>query len=152
MSAKYKVKLTPKQRQELLNLIRNGKDKAKKLMHARVLLEADASHAGPGLQAKEIAKRLHIHARTALRIKERFAKEGLEASLNRKPHQNYKPHRLDGEQESCLIALCCSKAPEGRAVWTLQLLGEYLVKLNIVDTISRSTIYRTLKKTSLSRG
>ena len=148
MSSRYKVKLTPKQRQALLKLVCTGKDKAKKLTHARILLQADASPAGPGLSAKKIAEQLNIHARTALRVKERFVKEGLYAALNRKPHKHYKPRKLDGEQETHLIALCCSKAPKGRASWTLQLLGEQLVKLNIVDRISRSTIYRTLKKST----
>ncbi len=133
-------------------MIRNGKDKAKKLTHARVLLQADASKAGPGLQTKVIAAQLHIHPRTVLRIRERFVLEGLNAALNRKAHNRHKPRKLDGEQESRLITLCCSKAPEGRADWTLQLLSEYLVKLHIVESISRSTIYRTLKKTNLNPG
>lgn len=152
MKARYKVKLTPIQRGQLLSLIHNGTDKAKKLTHARVLLQADVSKEGSGLQSKAIAEQLHIHPKTVRRIRARFVLQGLEAALNRKPHKHYKPRKLDGEQESYLIALCCSKAPEGSSDWTLQLLCEHLVKLQVVQDISHSTLCRTLKKTNLSLG
>src|SRR5262249_9401209 len=95
---------------------------------------------------------LQINERTVHRVRQKFGTQGLEAALNRKEHKSYKPRKLDGEQEARLIALCCSQAPEGRKGWTLKLLGENLVRLDIVDSISRSTVYRTLKKTNLNHG
>jgi type IV secretory pathway VirB10-like protein len=105
MKARYKVKLTLSQRSQLLKLIHNGTDKAKKLSHARVLLQADVGKEGPGLQSKAIAAQLHIHPKTVLRIRERFVTQGLESALNRKPHKHYKSRRLDGEQETGLVAI-----------------------------------------------
>ena len=152
MSKKYKVKLTPNQREQLLKIIKNGEGKAKKITHARVLLMADCSKEGPSLKAKEIAQSLNIHERTVHRIRQRFASEGIEAAINRKKHCRYKPTKLDGEGEAHLVAICCGAPPEGRKEWTLKLLSEKLVQLEITDSISRSTIHRTLKKTSLSLG
>jgi transposase len=148
----HKVKLNSQQRAYLERLVRNGTEKVKKLMHAWILIKSDLSKGSPGLQTKRVAKELQLNPRTVLRVKERFALEGLEAAINRRVHKQYKPHKLDGEQESRLIAICCSQAPAGRARWTVELLGAHLVRLHIVDDISRSTIYRTLKKTHLSLG
>ena len=152
MKYKYKVKLTYSQREELLDTINKGKGKARKLMHARILLQSDCSSLGPALRAKEIANHLNIHARTVCRVKKKFASEGMEVALNRKPHKNYKPRRLDGEQEAQLIALCCGPKPEGRATWTLELLSDSMVKLKIVERVSSSTVQRVLKKTHLNLG
>jgi transposase len=152
MKARYGVKLTYLQRQKLIKLIKNGKEKAKKLTHARILLLADGSKEGPGLKAKAIAANLNIHEKTIHRVRQRFAEEGLESALNRKEHKAYKLRKLDGEQEAKLVAICCSNAPAGRTYWTLELLSKELVRLNIVDTVSRSTIHRTLKKTNLNLG
>ena len=152
MKYKYKVKLTGSQREALLNMVNKGKEKARKLMHARILLQSDCSPAGPAFRAEEISKHLNIHARTVCRVKKKFALEGMDVALNRKPHRNYKPRRLDGEQEAQLIALCCGPKPDGRTYWTLDLLSDSVVKLNIVESISRSTIQRVLKKTNLNLG
>ena len=152
MKKKYKVKLTPNQRIQLLDFIRNGKEKAKKITHARILLQADCSTAGLALKAKIIAKNLNIHERTVHRVRERFANEGLDTALNRKKHCRHKPRILDGDQEAHLIALCCGSPPEGHKKWTLTLLSEHLIKLDITDSISRSTVHRTLKKTNSNLG
>jgi transposase len=152
MRKKYKVKLTPNQRKQLLKIIHNGKQKAKTITHARILLQADSGEEGPGLRAKAIAASLNIHERTVHRVRESFANNGLEAALHRKKHRQYKPRKLDGEQEAHLIAVCCGVPPEGRKEWTLKLLSERLVQLEITDSISRSTIHRTLKKMNLSLG
>lgn len=148
----YKVKLTPNQRTQLLQLVRNGKAKTKKIIHANILLQADCSKAGPSLKAKAIAQNLNVHERTVHRVRERFANQGLEAALNRKKHVRYKPRKLDGEQEAHLIALCCGSPPAGQKNWTLKLLSEQLVQLEIIDAISKSTVQRTLKKMNLSLG
>jgi transposase len=152
MRKKYKVKLTPSQREQLLEIIHKGKQKAKTVTHARILLQADCSEAGPSLKAKVIAANLNIHERTVHRVRERFANDGLEPALNRKKHCRYKPRKLDGKQEAHLVALCCGAPPEGRVEWTLTLLSESLVKLEIINSISRSTVHRTLKKMNLNHG
>lgn len=152
MQLKYKVKLKESERKSLLSLVNTGKEKAKKILHARIILLSDCSGAGPALNAKRIAEDLHIHKKTVLRVRERFSSQGLETAINRKPHKAYKPRKLDGNQEARLIALCCSQSPEGRKSWTLTLLADQLVQLNVTDSISRSTIQRTLKKTNLNLG
>jgi transposase len=152
MRKKYKVKLTPGQRKQLLEIIHNGKQQAKTITHARILLQADSGEEGPAKKAKVIAADLNIHERTVHRVREAFANHGLEAALYRKKHRQYRPRRLDGEQEAHLVALCCGSPPEGRNEWTLRLLSEKLVELEITDSISRSTVHRTLKKMNLSLG
>lgn len=84
--------------------------------------------------------------------RERFVTQGLDAAIHRRPHKAYKPHKLDGEQEARLIALCCSQSPQGRKAWTLTLLKNQLVALKVVDSISRSTLHCVLKKTNLNLG
>lgn len=152
MRKKYKVKLTSNQRKQLLKVVLKGKQKAKTITHARILLQADSGEEGPGLKAKAIAASLNIHERTVHRVRESFANDGLEAALHRKKHRHYKPRKLDGDQEARLVALCCGTSPEGRKQWTLRLLSERLVQLEVVDSISRSTVHRTLKKMNLSLG
>lgn len=152
MRKKYKVKLTSNQREQLLSIVHNGKQTAKTITHARILLQADSGAEGPGLKAKVIAANLNIHERTVHLVRERFANAGLEAALHRKKHRQYKPRRLDGNQEAYLVALCCGTPPDGRKEWTLRLLSERLVQLEITSSISRSTVHRTLKKMNLSLG
>ena len=152
MRKKYKVKLTTNQRERLLKIIHNGKQKAKTITHARILLQADSGEEGPGLKAKMIAANLNVHERTVHRVRERFANDGIETALHRKKHRKYRPRRLDGDQEAHLVALCCGSPPEGRKEWTLKLLSERLVQLEVTDSISRSTVQRTLKKMNLSLG
>jgi len=152
MRKKYKVKLTHGQRKQLLEIVHNGKQLAKTITHARVLLQADSGEEGPAKKAKAIAADLNIHERTVHRVRESFANDGMEAALYRKKHRKYKPRKLDGDQEAHLVAVCCGTPPEGRKEWTLKLLSERLVQLEITDSISRSTIHRTLKKMNLSLG
>ena len=152
MRKKYKVKLTPNQRKQLLEVVHNGQQQAKTITHARILLQADSGEEGPAKKAKVIAADLNIHERTVHRVRERFANDGLEVALHRKKHRQYKPRRLDGDQEAHLVALCCGSPPEGRKEWTLTLLSDKLVQLEVVDSISRSTVHRTLKKMNLSLG
>ncbi len=148
----YKVKLTEKQRKELIEVVRNGKHQAKVIMHANIMLQADCSADGPGLRAVVIAENLNVHQRTVHRVRQRYTEEGFEAALYRKAHKKHKPRTLDGEGEARLIALCCGQTPAGRKSWTLQLLADELIRLNIVDQISSVTVYNTLKKMNLSLG
>lgn len=152
MRKKYKVRLPPGQRKQLLEIVHNGNQQAKTITHARLLLQADSGEEGSAKKAKIIAADLNIHERTVHRVREAFANNGLETALHRKKHRQYKPRKLDGEQEAHLIALCCGSPPEGRKEWTLRLLSERLVELEITDSISRSTVHRILKKMNLSLG
>ena len=150
---KYKVTLTPDERLRLHGLIAAGKGAAKKLAHARVLLKADAAPDGPGWSDSRIADAVEVSPDTVARVRERFVESGLEAALVRK--KQGKPSRervLDGRAEAKLVALACSAAPGGRAVWTMQLLADKLVELKVVEAVSDETVRRTLKKTRSSRG
>lgn len=144
---KYIVKLTKDERKNLKYLLKVGKSSANKLMRARVLLEADEADGVEKRRTDEaIGKQLHVTAKTVARVRERCVKEGLEAALLRKPHANPKSRKLDGEQEAYLVALCCSEPPEGRVRWTLKLLSNRLVELEITDKVSSTTVGRVLKK------
>jgi transposase len=150
---KYKVTLTVEERQELQELIAVGKGAAQKLIHARVLLKADAADSGPGWPDAKIAEAVEVSIPTIERVRRRFVEDGFEAALKRKPQA--RPSRvpkLDGRAEARLIAVACSTPPEGRAEWTMQLLADRLVELKIVDSISDETVRLALKKTNSSRG
>jgi transposase len=141
------VKLTTEEQLSLLDLIRVGKQSANKLMHARVLLSADSNDTAIKQKTDvEIAKEMHVSSKTVARIRQRFVHEGLESALLRKPHANPRSRKMDGEQEAHLVALCCSTPPEGRSRWTLKLLANKLIALEIVDSVSPATLCRVLKK------
>jgi len=144
---KYIVKLIEEERTHLLSLIKKGKASAYKLTHARILLEADES-CGEKKTDVEIAEQLHVSMKTVKRIRKRFIEEGLEAALSRKPHVKTRRRKINGEEEAHLIALSCSSPPEGRSRWTLKLLSNHMVKMEIVDSVSPATIGRVLKKTN----
>jgi transposase len=150
---KYKVTLTAEERQELQALIAAGQAAAKKLMHARILLKADAADGGPAWPDERIAEALEVSAATAGRVRRRFVEEGLAAALVRKKQDRpSRERKLDGRAEARLIALACSGPPDGRAAWTLQLLADRLVELRVVDSVCDETVRRVLKKTRSSRG
>ena len=149
---RYVVKLGQKERTLLLKMIHNGAEKAKKLTHARILLQADSGKQGEHRKPLEIAENLHVDVKTIHRVKKKYVEHGLSAALNRKPHSRYRPRKLDGEKEAYVVAMCCSPPPKGQARWTLALLADRLVAQNTVKTISRSTLWRTLKKTNLNLG
>src|SRR4051812_10523587 len=134
---KYKVTLTAEERQGLLDLIAAGKASAKRLAHARVLLKADAAPGGPAWADARIAEAAELSVATVERIRQRFVEQGLEAALGRKKQDRPSRQRsLDGAAEARLVALACSAPPDGRARWTMQLLADRLVELEVVDTVS----------------
>ena len=150
---KYRVTLTAEERQQLSSLIATGKAAARKLAHARVLLHADAAPGGPAWTDQRIAAAVALGRATVERIRQRFVEQGLEAALNpRKPDRPGRPRKLDGRAEARLIALACSAPPQGRKEWTMQLLADELVELEVVDTVCDETVRRALKKTRSSRG
>ena len=150
---KYKVTLTVQERQQLQDLIAAGKAAAQKLTHARILLKADAAEGGPAWPDDRIAESLDTSTDTIGRVRQRFVEQGLEAALVRKKQDRpSRERKLDGRAEARLIALACSAPPEGRKEWTMRLLADKLVELEIVSTVSDETVRRTLKKTRSSRG
>jgi transposase len=149
---KYVVKLSAEERERLDSLIHTGKHPARTLMKARILLKADAGEAGEGWSDGQIAKALDTSLATIARTRQQLVEEGFDAVLTRKHSPNSaRPRIFDGAAEAKLIALACSQPPKGRARWTLQLLEEAVVELNIVARASDNTISRTLKKTLSNR-
>jgi hypothetical protein len=146
---KYVVKLSDAEREQLNRLIHTGKHPARKLTRARILLQADASEAGEGCSDSRIATALATSVATVARTRQQLVEEGFEAVLTRKHSPASARERIfDGAAEAKLIALACSEPPKGYARWTLRLLEETVVELNIVDRVSDNTIGRTLKKIS----
>jgi poly-gamma-glutamate capsule biosynthesis protein CapA/YwtB (metallophosphatase superfamily) len=149
---KYVVQLSAEERERLEALIHTGKSSARMLTRARILLKADVSEAGEGWSDSAISAALDTSVNNVARTRQQLVEEGFEATLSRKYSPNSaRPRIFDGAAEAKLIALACSPAPEGFARWTLRLLEEKVVELNIVEKASDNTIGRTLKKTLLDR-
>lgn len=144
MAKRYRVTLTAEEREDLGRLISRGKADARKLAHARVLLQADMSEGGPGWTDAAISEAVRVSVRTIERVRQRFVEDGLEAALLPKPSPRVYARKLDGEQEAKLIALACSGPPEGKARWTLRLLAERMVELEVVPELSHETVRRVL--------
>ena len=146
---KYVVELTSEEQEELAQLASKGKAAARKITHARVLLQANESKDGPAWTDKQISQTFGVHTNTIHGIRRRFVEHGLQAALERKKQDH--PSRkcvVDGDVEAHLIALRCGDPPEGRNQWTLRLLADKLVELEIVPSICHETVRKTLKKTS----
>ena len=152
MKKKYPIILTEAQREHLKSLIAAGTAPARKLTHARILLKADhQSPEGPGWVDEQVADAVEVSQPTVARVRKQYFEEGLQAALNRRPPKREYHRKLDGEQEARLLALACSEPPEGRARWSLRLLADKLVELEVVEEISYQTVGRVLKKTPSSR-
>src|ERR1700680_79457 len=145
---RYVVRLSADERQRLEALIRKGKSPAQRLLKARICLRADVAQAGEGWSDSRIIKTLETSPSMVYRVRKQLVEEGFEAVLSRKQRATPAVARIfDGEKEAKLIALACSKPPQGRARWTLRMLENKVVELEIVDRASDSTIGRVLKKT-----
>jgi transposase len=150
-ASKVVIRLTDDQRAALTALVRTGTHPAHARTRAQILLRADAD----GLDAwpdERIAAALDVCRMTVSRVRQQFAAEGLDATLHKKRAAGRQYRKLDGAQEAQLIALACSPAPEGQARWTMTLLADKLVELAVVEAIDPATVWRTLKKTTSSRG
>jgi len=139
---KYLINLSDEEQHELLEITRKGKIKARKMKRAMILLKADE-----GLSDPQIMTAISVSRPTVERIRKRFVEGGLERALNEDPRPGQK-RKLDGRGEAQLIAVACSQAPDGHDHWTLRLLADKLVQLEVVENISYETVRRTLKKTS----
>ena len=151
MAKRYRVTLTQEEREQLRQMISRGKADARKLAHARILLQADEAEGGPRRTDVQIASALDTATRTVERVRERFVEEGLDTALLPKPGKRVYARKLDGRQEARLIALACSKPPAGKKRWTLRMLADEMVELEVVESLSHETVRQALKKTSSSR-
>ncbi len=145
---KYIIRLSADERQMLGKLARSGKAAARKITRARVLLKADAGEGGPGWTDQRIAEAFDVGVRMIENVRRRCVEEGPSAALGRSWTDRPAQRKLDGAGEARLVAIACSKPPTGRSRWTMQLLADELVVLQVTDSISDETVRRTLKKTS----
>jgi len=152
MGKKYIVELTKAECKTLRELISSGKAAARKLARARILLKADSRAGAPNWSDAKISEALDVGRATVERLRKRFVEEGFEAALGQRKSQRNYQRKLDGDAEAHLIALACSKAPEGYSRWTLRLLAESMVTLEYIDQVSHETVRSVLKKMNLSLG
>lgn len=146
----YKVTLTSEERTELTKLVSTGKSRAQKIKHANILLAVDETENGR-VSDSDVAKQFQCHAKTVANIRERFVEEGLESALERKKRITPPTAPIfDGRSEAHLLRIACSTPPEGRSRWTLRLLAEQCVAMEIVEAVSHETVRDVLKKTKLS--
>lgn len=147
---KYHDRLSSDERSYLEHIVNTGTNKARKITRARILLLADESQ-GLAKTDKQITESMGVCMRTVAKTRQRFAQEGLEGALKEKPRPGQKP-KLSGRDEALLSAIACSDPPEGYGRWSIRLLADKLVELKVVDSISRETVRKVLKKTISSRG
>ncbi len=148
MKLRYRVTLTEQERRELEAMTKTTKTNAKQFLYARSLLLCDAGSQGPAWDVADTAEAMGVTPRTIEHLKKRFVEEGLAAALERKRRE--KPPRevtFGGAFEAQIIALACSKTPEGRRRWTVRLLAEKAIELKLAPSVSHMTVQRILKKT-----
>ena len=145
---KYIVKLTEEERNELEQIISTGKDSARRILHARILLKADESEGGPRWKDEQISEALEVSLSTIFRVRQHFVEGGTDAAISRHPGSGIRDPKIDGECEAHLVALTCSAVPDGQARWTLRMIADKMVELEYIDSISYETVRKTLKKMS----
>ena len=148
--AKYWVRLTDEEREDLMKLINKG-GKGYRIKHAQVLLKLDQRLENAGWTYARIKDAYRVSNQTIANVAKRFVFEGIEAALGRKNHNNHR-RKVTGEVEARLCAIACSAPPEGRSRWTMQMIADELIRLEVVDYITDSTVCEVMKKTKLSRG
>ncbi len=152
MRKQYVVRLSEEERAQLHTLVGSGTAAARTLTHARILLKANQGEAGPGWTDGAIAAALDVDPATVARVRKTYVTVDLQAALHRKAPDREYHRKLDGAQEAHLIALACSTPPEGHQRWTLRLLAERLVALDLVETVSHETVRQVFKQTTSSHG
>lgn len=148
----YRVTLTDEERAELSAIVNRGKGIVRRITRSRILLLADENRDDGSWKDADIAQALGVSQRTVERIREKCVMSGIEAALNHTRSQKKKEKILDGAAEARLVQLACSEAPDGHDTWTMQMLADKLIELEIVETVSRETIRTRLKKMNLSLG
>lgn len=150
---KYKVELTREQREDLEQVIRAGQARARKIMHAHILLSSDRGPDGPGWSEAQIEHAFGVGESTIKRVRKRFLEQGLADALDRRP-QPPRPEKriLTGREEAYLIAISCGEKPEGRERWSVRLLAHKFVEAGYVEQVGRETIRVALKKMNSNPG
>jgi hypothetical protein len=153
MTQKYIVRLSIDERKILFRLLEEGDVSKEKQNRARILLKADCGEEGENWKDPQIAEAFYVSVKTVERVRKSLVEKGFEDTINRKllPYGN-RDKIIKGDEEAYLIALTCSEAPEGHARWTLSLLADKMVECKYIESVSRSTIDRALKKTNLNLG
>jgi putative transposase len=141
----YDIKLKPKERRQLTDMVKKGSEKARKITRCRILLFSEQE---PTQQ--RVAERLDVTYHTVRNVCRHYIEEGLEAAINEKPRPG-RPNVFDGKQKAKITALACSQPPEGYGQWSLRLLADQAVELKLVEAISHTDVGRILKKTQSSR-
>src|SRR5262245_28028540 len=149
MAIRYAIDLTDTERAALREILAKNKVKRSTIINAYILLKADRSC---GWTNEAIASAYEVSTKKVEQLKKRFVEEGFEAALYRKPVTNAHRRKITGDEEAHLIALCCSQAPEGHERWTLRMLADKMVELDIIASVSHETVRRTLKKMNLNLG
>lgn len=149
MIKKYRVTLTMEERLVLEGMMRRGRESARRLARARILLKCDEGAGGPALSDDEVADALEVGLATVARVRQQFVEHGLEGVMSPKPGSRAYARKLDGDGEARLITLACSAPPQGRNRWTLRLLADRMVILGHAEEgLSYETVRRVLKKTN----
>ena len=149
---RYKVTLTSLEREQLQTVMSKGKHSSLQFRNACILLNSDEGEQGQKVSNEQIAQILQITTKTVERLKQRFVEEGFEACMDRKPYPEVKTIKTDGDFEAHLVAISCSKAPDGYARWSLRMLADKMVELKYAQSLSYETVRQVLKKTKLNRG
>ena|ERR1035438_5981712 len=149
---RYKVTLTANEREQLQSVMSKGKHSSLQFRNACILLNCDEGEQGQKTSNEQVAQILQITTKTVERLKQRFIEEGFEACMDRKPYPEVKDIITDGDFEAHLVAISCSKAPDGYARWSLRMLADKMIELKYVESVSYETVRQVLKKTKLNPG
>lgn len=149
---RYKVTLTAMEREQLQAIMNKGKHSSLQFRNACILLNCDEGEQGQKVSNEQIAQILQITTKTVERLKQRFVEDGFETCMDRKPYPEVKEVKTDGDFEAHLVAISCSKAPDGYARWSLRMLADKMVELKYSESVSHETVRQVLKKTKLSHG
>jgi transposase len=149
MAIRYAIDLTDAERAALREILSKHKVKRSTIIHAYILLKADRSC---GWTNAAIAAAYDVSTKKVEQLKKRFGQEGVDAALYRKPVTNAHRRKIPGDEEAHLIALCCRQAPEGQERWTLRMLADKMVELDVITSVSHETIRRTLQKMHFNPG
>lgn len=151
MAKKYHVTLTDEEREELAALVQRGKTQGYRIRHAQILLKLDEVEENKGWTIAKIGEAYKANPSTVIGVAKRFVEEGLQMALGRKEQVN-RCRKVDGKVEAHMVAIACSTPPEGRDHWTLQMIADEMVRLEIVESISDTAVHNTLKKTKSNHG
>ena len=149
---KYIITLSPEERQQIEIVARSYRHSARERSRAKILLLADQNQEGGSLKDSDIAQQVQCTHNQVEKMREKAIERGALEALKHKAQERRRERKLDGAAEAKLSTIACSQTPDGRSRWTLQMLADKLLQMEVVDSISNSTICRTMKKTRLNRG